>query len=285
VERYLVAAEHTLRSAREMGATNEELALSGMAVLTFSHAVMDRLDELCTLEDAAWIPPHVHPYAAPRILKRGVFEALEITALVPPMGASPLACIVEDLAACGVEAVFLVCAAWSLGPPVAFGDLLVPAFSVGLDGTSMHYGNAAGCVQAQPAVVDALRTACRALGVRAHVGGNASCEALYRITRQMVERYRRRGCLSMDNGEASTLFALAGVLGLRCGVLFQPYIALEQGWNPSRLADVRYRETCRHQAEVVVEAGVQLCGRAGQGGGRSGRTETGTGLKVLEAGI
>jgi uridine phosphorylase len=233
-----------------------------MAVLTFSRALVDRLTELCALEDAVWIPPHVHPYAAARILKRGTFEALEVTVLVPPMGASPLACIVEDLAACGVEAVFLACAAWSLGPPFAFGELLVPEFSVGVDGTSMHYGNAEAYVQAQPAAADTLRAACQVVGARVHTGGNGSCEALYRISPQMVEGYRRRGCLSVDNGEASTLFALADTLGLRCGVLFQPYIALDQGWDPSRVADTLYRETCRQQAEVVLEAGVRLCGAA-----------------------
>jgi uridine phosphorylase len=253
-----ITSQQTVSAARQAGLGEEKLALSGVAVLTFSRAVVDRLAELCGLEDTAWISAPHHPYAAAHVVKQGTYQGLSVTALVPPMGASPLACIVEDLVACGVEAVFLVCAAWSLGPPVQFGDLILPAFSVGCDGTSIHYGNASGHVSAEPVVVEALITSCRELKSTAHVGGNASCEALYRITSQMSGEYRQQGCLSMDNGEASTLFAVTQTLGVRGGALFQPYIELEQGWEPARLCDGAYRDTCRLQAEVALEAAIRL---------------------------
>lgn len=255
---WLITPEQTLSAARQAGVDDEVLKLSGVAVLTFSKAVVDRMEELCALEDVEWISPLHHPYAAAQIAKRGAFEGIGVTVLVPPMGGSPLACIVEDLVACGVQAVFLVCAAWSLGPPVQFGDLIVPTFSVGHDGTSIHYGNSQDEVHAAPEMVNALGEACRALGARHHVGGNGTCEALYRITPQMANDFWRRGCLCMDNGEASTLFAVARTLNILGGVLFQPYIELAQGWDPARLRDERYRDACRLQAEVVLEASTQL---------------------------
>jgi uridine phosphorylase len=255
---WLITPEQTLSAARRAGLGDEELRMAGVAVLTFSKVVVDRLEELCALEDAAWLSPHHHPYAAPHAVKRGAFHGLGVAVLVPPMGASPLACIIEDLVACGVEAVFLVCAAWSLGPPVRFGDLIVPTFSVGPDGTSIHYGNDAGEVHAAPEVVDALVEACLSLGARCHVGGNGTCEALYRITPQMTEGFRERGCLCMDNGEASVVLATAQTLGVGGGALFQPYIELERGWDPTLLRDERYRAACRLQAEVVLEASVRL---------------------------
>jgi uridine phosphorylase len=255
---WLITPQQTLSAARQAGLGDEALKLSGVAVLTFSKAVVDRLEELCALEDAEWISSSHHPYAAAHIVKRGELDGLDVTVLVPPMGASPLACMVEDLAACGVQAVFLVCAAWSLGPPVRFGDLIVPAFSVGPDGTSIHYSNTSGHVSADPVVVEALAAACRQRGATVHVGGNATCEALYRITPEMVEEFQRRECLCMDNGEASTLFAIARTLNIPGGVLFQPYIELAQGWDPARLRDQRYRDACHLQAEVVLEAGVHL---------------------------
>lgn len=254
---WLITPRQTLSVARAAGLGERDLELSGMAVLTFNKAVLDRLEELCGLEDAKWLGPQHHPYAAAEIIKRGTFEGIDITVLVPPMGASPLACIVEDLAACGVQAVFLVCAAWSLGPPVQFGDLIVPAFSVGPDGTSIHYGNTSGQVHADPVVVEILATACRERGATVHVGGNASCEALYRVTPQMVEEFHERGCLCMENGEASTLFAATRSLRVLGGVLFQPYIELAQGWDPTRLDEV-YRAACRLQAEAVLEASIRL---------------------------
>jgi uridine phosphorylase len=248
---WLITPQQTLAAARQAGL--EALGLSGVAILTFSRAVVERLEELCGLEDAVWLSAAHHPYAAARVVKRGVFEGLDVIALVPPMGASPLACIVEDLAACGVQAIFLACAAWSLGPPVVFGDLIVPAFSAGPDGTSIHYGNVSGRVEAHPAAVEALAAACRERRATVHVGGNGSCEALYRITPEMAEGFRQQGCLCMENGEASTLFAATRTLGILGGVLFQSYIDLEQGWDPARL-DEHYVGACRLQAEAVLAA-------------------------------
>lgn len=254
---WLVTPEQTISVARQAGLSDQDLHLSGIAILTFNKPIVDRLEELCGLKDAVWIGPQHHPYAAPNLVKRGEYEGLDIAVLVPPMGASPLSCIIEDLVACGIEAVFLVCAAWSLGPPVRFGDLIVPQFSVGPNGTSIHYGNTSGRVEAEPAVVNALAQASRKRGATVHVGGNATCEALYRITPRMVEDFRKEGCLCMENGEASTLLSVCHTLGVPGGVLFQPYIDLLQGWDPSRL-DEQYQAACRLQAEVTVEASVQL---------------------------
>lgn len=257
-DRFLITPQQALDAARDAGLDDRRLAFSGVAVLTFSKGVMDRLEERCSLADTEWLSPLHHPYAVSHVVKRGTFQGLEIVALVPPMGASPLACIVEDVVTCGVTAVFLVCAAWSLGTPVQFGDLVVPAFSIGTDGTSVHYGNTSGRVSADEAVVEALSVACRERGATVHVGGNGSCEALYRITPRMAENFRGHGCLSVENGEASTLFAMARALGFIAGVLFQPYIDLECGWEPVRLHEARYRDTCHLQADIVLAAAVRL---------------------------
>jgi uridine phosphorylase len=255
--RYCVTPQQTLSVARHNGLDGNQLSLGGIAVFTFNQAIVERLEELCKLQDTPWISPRHHPYSAVQVVKIGQFEDLSIAVLVPPMGASPLACIVEDLIACGIRAVFLVCAAWSLGPPVESGDLIVPEFSIGPDGTSIHYGNTTGHIVAGPAVVEALTAACRDRKAKVHTGGNATCEALYRITPQMVADFRQRGCLCMENGEANTLFAMSQALGFLGGVLFQPYIDLQQGWNPACLDD-RYRATCIVQAEAVLDTSIRL---------------------------
>jgi hypothetical protein len=250
---WLITPEQTLTAARLSGPGEKSLGIPGVAVLTFNKSIVDRMGELCGLVDATWLGPHHHPYAAAEIVKHGEYDGVDITLLVPPMGASPLACIAEDLASCGAKGVFLVCAAWSLGTPVQLGDVIVPAYSVGSDGTSIHYGNTSGRVDADPLVVKALDESCRERGARVHVGENASCDALYRITPEMVEKFRNQGCLCMDNGEANTLLAVAHTRGMLAGVLFQPYIELSRGWDPNWLGD-RYRATCRLQAEVILDA-------------------------------
>jgi uridine phosphorylase len=253
----LITSEQTIAAGRASGLKEEDLQLSGIAVLTFSRSLVERLEETCGLVDVEWLGPRIHPYSGPHVVKRGTHEGLDVLALVPAMGASPLACTIEDLIACGIDALFLACGAWSLGPPVAFGDVLVPSYAVGPDGTSIHYGNTEGRIDAEPAVVAALRDAARDRDVTTHVGGNASCEALYRITPEMVESFRNRDCVSMENGEAAVLFAVCRSFGIPGGAIFQPYIDLTEGWNPDRLDDV-YQATCRFQAEIVLDAAHRL---------------------------
>jgi uridine phosphorylase len=254
---YLVTSQQTLTAASQTDLENNSLTRSGMAVLTFSMVVVDHLTRLCGLEEMTWILPHYHPYCTAGVVKHGKYRGMDVIVLVPPMGASPLACVLEDLIACGIQVAFLVCAAWSLGSPVELGDLIVPAFSMGLDGTSIHYGNTNGYIPAEPLVVEALITACRKHAVTTHVGGNASCEALYRITPQMAANFSLQSCVCMDNGEASTLFSVTQELGILGGVLFQPYINLVKGWNPTLLNE-RYHIASIIQAEIVLEAGFTL---------------------------
>jgi len=255
--KHLVDTGQILSAATKLGLGEEDLRLEGIAVLTFSRSVVERLDALCSLQDVKWLGPRVHPYGGPEVVRRGRHEGLDVVVLVPAMGASPLACTIEDLISCGIGAVFLACAAWSLGPPVAFGDVLVPSSAAGPDGTSIHYGNSDERIDADPAVVAALAESARNRGATVYVGGNGTCEALYRITPGMAESFRKRGCLSMENGEAAVLFAVCRSFGIPGGAIFQPYINLAEGWNPDRLDDV-YQATCRLQAEATLDAGHRL---------------------------
>jgi uridine phosphorylase len=253
----LITSEQVITIAREAGLKEEDLQLSGVAILTFNKAIIDRMEELCDLKDAEWLGPRHHPYAAPEIVKRGSYQGLDVMALVPVMGASPLACTIEDLIACGAKGIFLACASWSLGEPVKFGDIIIPAYAVGLDGTSVHYGNTMKRAEGDQVVVEALANAARERGATVHVGGNATCEAFYRITSQMVEGFREEGCFCMENGEASALFSVCKTLNVPGGTIFQPYIDLTEGVNPSRLGET-YQATCRVQAEAVLDAALRL---------------------------
>lgn len=62
----------------------------------------------------------------------------------------------------------------------------------------------------------------------------------------------------MDNGEASTLLTVSQILGVLGGVIFQPYIELEGGWDLARLREATFHDTCRLQAEVALEAAIRL---------------------------
>jgi hypothetical protein len=50
---------------------------------------------------------------------------------------------------------------------------------------------------------------------------------------------------------------MAQALGFVGGVLFQPYIDLSKGWDPSRLGE-DYVQSCRFQAEAALQAAIRL---------------------------
>ena len=77
------------------------------------------------------------------------------------------------------------------------------------------------------------------------------------VAQRLVESFRDRGCLSMENGEAAVLFAVCRSFGVLGGAIFQPYIDLAEGWNPGRLDDA-YQVICRLQADVVLDAALRL---------------------------
>ena len=177
-----------------------------------------------------------------------------VAVFVPPMGASPLAAFCEELIVYGARMIFLLCASWSLGEEyLKKGQIHVPSFAVGLDGTSYHYGSTDYRTEAEPEGYNALVQALDEEGIDWKHGGVGCCEAFYRITKEMVDKYRADGCLSMENGEVATLYSLASVRQIRVGVLVQPYIDLRRGLNHMYL-DEQYEQTCRIQARIALKA-------------------------------
>ncbi|MFW9879163.1 MAG: hypothetical protein ACFFG0_39290 [Candidatus Thorarchaeota archaeon] len=50
-----------------------------------------------------------HPYAEPEQIYRGKFHDISITVLIPPMDASPIPSITEDLVNYGAKTILLIC--------------------------------------------------------------------------------------------------------------------------------------------------------------------------------
>lgn len=251
---FIINPEDIKKIALTGGVKPNELNIPTAAILTFNRTILRELSGLCSLHEIKWKAAKYTPYSAPRESWRGVFKGIELCVFVPPMGASPLAAFCEELIVYGARAIFLLCASWSLGERyLRKGQIHVPSFAVGLDGTSYHYGNVNYRVDAEPATHACLIKACKTEDIDWKQGGVGCCEAIYRITRQMMEVYQEEGCLSMENGEVAVLYTIAKIHGISVGVLLQPYIDLETGYDSSYMGE-EYEETCRVQARVAVRA-------------------------------
>jgi uridine phosphorylase len=256
---YLIRPSHVEKEALLQGIDRSALEVPRLIFLTFNQSVLQELTALSHMEEWEWQAARFTP-AFSRLFKscRGQIAEEPTAAFVPPMGPSTLASFCEELIHYGARIIFLLCASWGLGSPyLDEGEIHLPSFAVGMDGTSPHYGNDAWRVEAEPRAFRALAAALDELGAVWKEGGVGSCEAFYRITPSMAEEFREQGCLSMENGETAALYALARAHDIPIGVLLQPYIDLQEGWSLSYMGE-KYRDTGGLQARAAIAASMKL---------------------------
>lgn len=249
---YAIKPKQIEDDAERTGVPRENLRVPEAVVLTFSDTMGSQLIGLGAMHEWNWPGWRFCPYSSPARSYLGSVKGVEVGLIFPPMGASPVTALCEELAHFGSRLFLLLCASWSLGQDwLARGQIQVPSFAVGLDGTSPHYGNKGFRIHADETTLQALSCSLREMGASWKEGGVGSCEAIYRITPDMIEDYKSTGCLSMENGETAALFALACQKRFNMGVLLQPYIDLTRGWTVSYM-DETYRRTCFVQARAAV---------------------------------
>jgi uridine phosphorylase len=250
---FMIKPQDVKNNAVARGARPEELVVPGAVILTFNRPIIGELTRLANLKNWDWVATKYMPYASPHTCLRGACGEIELAVYVPPMGASPIAAFCDELITYGAKSILLLCASWSLGEEyLKRGQIHVPSFAAGMDGTSYYYGNTGFRVEADLEILDILADLLKTEGIDWKQGGVGCCEAFYRITREMVEEYRKEKCLSMDNGEVAALYSLAQIRGIHTGVLLQPYIDLERGIDLSYV-DEEYQETCIRQAAIALK--------------------------------
>jgi uridine phosphorylase len=252
---FLINPADVERETLAQGTPRSALEVPPLVFLTFNKSVVDELTVLSGLKEWEWPAARFTPAFSPSFKGwRGQIAGREIAAFVPHMGPSTLASFCEELIHYGARVIFLLCASWGLGREyLEEGEIHLPSFALGIDGTSPHYGITGDRVEAEPLALEALAAALDEFGATWKEGGVGTCEAFYRITPDLADRFREQGCLSMENGETAALFALARAHGIPAGVLLQPYFDLQEGWNPSYTGE-KYRESGRLQVRAAVEA-------------------------------
>lgn len=252
---FLISPEDVEREALAQGISRTELEVPSLVFLTFNRAVLDELSSRCQLEEWEWPAARFSPAYSPLFRGwRGKLDQQEVVVFIPHMGPSTLVSFCEELAHYGAHILFLICASWGLGKEhLGPGEIHLPSFAVGMDGTSPHYGNSDLRVQAEPRAFTALATALDEVGAVWKEGGVGCCEAFYRITPEMIDGFRKQGCLSMENGEVAALYSLAKERDMPIGVLLQPYIDLQQGWNLSYMGE-EYLESGELQVQAALDA-------------------------------
>jgi uridine phosphorylase len=135
-------------------------------------------------------------------------------ALAGPLVGAPFAVMVlESLIAWGARRVLFMgwCGAISTG--LGIGDLLVPSSAHIDEGTSAHYPPEAVISCPSESLSQEIADVCRVAGGVVRRGGIWTTDAVFRETRDQVNRFQSRGAVAVDM-ETSALFTVASFRGV-----------------------------------------------------------------------
>ena len=159
----------------------------------------------------------------------GKYKGVPISATSTGIGAPSAVIAMEELARIGVDTFIRVGSTGAIQEDIELGDLIISSAAVRMEGASKQYVRAEYPAAANYEVVLALIEAAETLGMRYHVGITASTDSFYlgqgrhgfrgytqSFSESILHDLRRAKVLNFEM-EASALFTLAGVYGLRAG--------------------------------------------------------------------
>ncbi len=250
-ELLLASAEVVEQARKAAGKKGRNFTVDKNVILLFSNVLLEYLTRKAQLKKYSWLEDF-HPYASGAIY-RGRYKGTPLTVMQPPMGASPMAVVVEDLITCGAKAIFLICGAWGIGAKVKLNDFIIPTHTGGPDGTTIHYGRASE--EELPLTAEIVRRFKEETAKRTenyHLGKNYAKEAFYRITRKEIIKLQEKGFIAMENGELNVLGTICRQKKVQFGALFYSYYNPLEGWTIPWLKTKEYKTTVELEGEITL---------------------------------
>jgi uridine phosphorylase len=234
------------------GRTLDEARLPSILIATFQASVYRDLVAATGAEQAPQTPQEVMTVAQGKIGERPV--ALRKLGI----GAPAAVTVLEELIALGVRDILVVGTGGSLQPALPIGSFIMPTGAIREEGTSFHYAPAGSDLAPDPTLAQALAEAVVAQGGAVTFGPVWTTDAPYREMRSKVAAYGAMGALAVEM-EASALFALAQLRGVRLALLLAVSDELFHEWRPGfRSAELRAAQ------KLMSRAALQVAGSLGE---------------------
>lgn len=125
-----------------------------------------------------------------------------------PVGAPYAIMLMEQLIVLGAKRFYFIGFCGGIGKDVKIGDLIIPTEAIREEGTSYHYFPGHVKAEANGRMTEQVLKITDQLERKAIPGLLWTTDALYRETREKVERYRQMGVLGVDM-ETSAVYALS----------------------------------------------------------------------------
>lgn len=138
----------------------------------------------------------------------------DIAVFHPGVGAPLAAAFLEEAIVMGARKVVACGGCGTLSTEVGAGDIVVPTSAVRDEGTSFHYLAPSRTVDADVEGVATAIALLRERDIAFTTGKVWTTDAIYRETRQRIDRRRAEGCLVVEM-EAAAFFAVARFRGIR----------------------------------------------------------------------
>ncbi len=169
----------------------------------------------------------------------------------PFIGAPYAAMLLETLVAWGVRKVLFFGWCGSISREVEIGDMIVPAFAMIDEGTSIHYQKIRQAeVWATNHVNEKTREALRRRGFSFHEGAVWSTDAIFRETREKVEHFQQKNVLAVEM-ELSALYSVGRFRGIDIGAILVVSDELSTFKWRHGFRDERFKKSRQAVCEVI----------------------------------
>lgn len=129
---------------------------------------------------------------------RAGYKDINVALFMLPVGAPASAAILEDVFMMGVKTVIVFGTCGVLKQSIEDCSIIIPDSAVRDEGTSYHYAPASDEIAVNEKYLDVFTKMLDELQVKYTVGKTWTSDAIYRETREKIERRKQQGCICVD---------------------------------------------------------------------------------------
>ncbi len=175
-----------------------------------------------------------------------------------PVGAPNAVATLENLVASGVETIVTFGSCGVMDKEIADGHLIIPTEAMRDEGTSYHYYKASDYIEMDEASVKVLQEVMDTFDYSYILGKTWTTDAIYRETREKVERRKKSGCIVVEM-ECSALLCAAKFRNIQFAQFLYAADNLDSDiWEQRGLTVHQGLSKSEMYMQIAFESGVRL---------------------------
>lgn len=231
-----------------------------VAVSCFSYVTFNRLVQALDAQPIARMKTASQEFPVYKVNHRGTDVALYLSGVGAPVCVGSL----EEIFVMGVETVVLFGTCGVLDKDIADCSIILPTSALRDEGTSYHYAPPGDEIQVNLHHREVFTALMEEMGIRYTQGLCWTTDAMYRETREKVERRKARGCICVDM-ECASCAAVAQFRGKEVLQFFYAADNLDsEAWDARSLSNNAMVEEKDRIALLALELAVRIAKKKGE---------------------